>query len=162
MKSKPSLNKRTPIIVVADNIRSVHNVGSLFRTSDAIKASKIYLCGITPHPPRKDIEKTALGATKTVPWTYEASTLKTLLKLKKNGVKICVVERAIGADDYKQADYPFPIALILGNEIDGVSKEALELADMTVSIPMLGKANSLNVSVAYGIVAYEILSRHLK
>lgn len=165
--SKPSPEevqsfKRTPLFVVADNIRSIFNVGSIFRTSDAVLAEKLYLCGITGHPPRKDIDKVALGATGTVPWRYQSSVRETLLKLKENGVTICVLELAEGSSHYREAKYPFPVALVLGNEVDGVSDEAMELADMAVSIPMLGRANSLNVATAYGIVAEEILYQYQK
>lgn len=152
--------KITPVTVVLENIRSVYNTGAIFRTCDAIRAEKIFLCGITAHPPRKDLEKTALGATQTVPWTYRPSASETLLKLKKNGVKICALELTTRSVNFRRAKYEFPIALVLGNEVDGVSREALELADMIVSIPMLGRAKSLNVATAYGIVAYEILHQY--
>ena len=149
--------KRTPLFVVLDNIRSVYNTGAIFRTSDAILAEKLFLCGITAHPPRKDLEKTALGATGIVPWQYRPSARETLLKLKENGVKICALELTTRSVNFKEAKYEFPMALVLGNEVDGVSKEVLDLADFAVSIPMLGRAKSLNVATAYGIVAYEIL-----
>lgn len=180
---------RTRVSVFLDNIRSIHNVGAIFRTSDAILAEKLYLCGITGHPPRPDLEKTSLGATKVVPWEYlpsgsaegpeqagempitpgilgEAgkmpSARETLLKMKAEGVKICALELAEGAVHYKEASYSFPMALILGNEVDGVSDELMEICDMAVSIPMLGLANSLNVATAYGIVGYEILDQYLR
>jgi tRNA G18 (ribose-2'-O)-methylase SpoU len=152
--------KRTPIHVVLDNIRSVYNIGAIFRTSDAVLAEKIYLCGITAHPPRRDLEKTALGATEVVPWEYSRSTTETLLKLKEKGVKICALELTTRSVDLKKAKYEFPMALVVGNEVDGVGKEVLELADLVVSIPMLGRAKSLNVATAYGIVAYEVLHQY--
>ena len=151
---------RTPLHVVLDNIRSTQNVGAIFRTSDSVLAEQLYLCGITPHPPRKDIEKSALGATEAVPWTWTSSVKETVVKLKEKGVTICALELTQASVDFKEAKYPFPLALILGNEVEGVSDELLELADMAVSIPMLGRANSLNVATAYGIVAYEILYRY--
>jgi tRNA G18 (ribose-2'-O)-methylase SpoU len=149
--------RRTPLFVVLDDIRSVYNVGAIFRTSDAVLAEKLFLCGITPHPPRKDLEKTALGATKVVEWQYRPSARETLLKLKANGVRICALELTDRSVDFKEAKYEFPVALVLGNEVEGVGREVLELADMVVSIPMLGRAKSLNVATAYGIVAYEVL-----
>jgi tRNA G18 (ribose-2'-O)-methylase SpoU len=152
-------NKRTPVVAVLEDIRSVYNIGAIFRTSDAILAEKIYLCGITAHPPRRDLEKTAQGATKVVPWEYSHSAPETLLKLKKNGYKICALELDRRSVDFKRAEYGFPLALVVGNEVDGVSKETLALADFIVSIPMLGRAKSLNVATAYGIVAYEALYR---
>lgn len=152
--------KRTPLIVVLDNIRSIYNVGAIFRTCDAMLAEKLYLCGITGHPPRKDIDKTALGATSVVPWQYEPSLEKTLLKLKENGIKICALELGEKSIHYKKANYAFPMALILGNEVNGISKEALPFVEMTIQIPMLGRANSLNVATAFGIAGYEILSKY--
>jgi tRNA G18 (ribose-2'-O)-methylase SpoU len=160
--SKPSIEEvlkkeRMPLFVVLDNIRSTHNVGAIFRSCDAIVASKIFLCGITAHPPRADIAKAALGADQTVPWEYVPTTQETLLKLKENGVTICGLELAEGSQHYKEARYDFPMALVLGNEVEGVSDECMELLDMCVQIPMLGRANSLNVATAFGIVGYEIL-----
>lgn len=164
-QSKPSVEEvlkkpRTPLFVVLDNIRSIYNVGAIFRTSDAILVEKIYLCGITGHPPRKDIDKVALGAVETVPWEYLPSVKETLLKLKENGVKICALELTKQSVHYREAQYPFPVALVLGNEVEGLSEEAMELVDMAVDIPMLGRANSLNVATAYGIVGYEILEQY--
>ena len=162
--TKPSVQevnnkKRMPLYVVLDNIRSIYNVGAFFRTSDAILAEKLYLCGITGHPPRKDIDKVALGAVEVVPWEYSPSVRETLLKLKEKGVTICALELTQESIHYKEAHYPFPMALILGNEVEGISEEIMPLVDMAVDIPMLGRANSLNVATAYGIVGYEILSQ---
>lgn len=151
-----------PLFVVLDNVRSTHNVGAIFRSCDAIMASKIFLCGITAHPPRADIAKAALGADQTVPWEYVSTTQEALLKLKENGVKICELELAEGSQHYKEARYDFPVALVLGSEVDGVSEECMGLLDMCVQIPMLGRANSLNVATAFGIVGYEILWQYGK
>jgi tRNA G18 (ribose-2'-O)-methylase SpoU len=151
------IKKRMPLLVVLDNIRSLQNVGAVFRTADGILAEKLYLCGITGRPPRKEIEKAALGAVEVVPWEYCPSTHETLLKLKKKGVKICALELCKEAFDYSSSNYSFPMALVLGNEVSGVSDQAMELADCAVKIPMLGRANSLNVATAFGIVGYEIL-----
>ena len=164
---KPSVEevrvlKRMPLFVVMDNIRSIYNVGAIFRTCDAILAEKIFLCGITGHPPRKDIDKVALGAVEVVPWEYAPSVAETLVKLKANGVKICALELTKQSVNYKQADYDFPVALVVGNEVDGISAEAMPYVDFAVDIPMLGRANSLNVATAFGIVGYEILDKFQK
>ena len=148
-----------PLTVVLDNLRSLQNVGAIFRTAEAIMAEKIYLCGITGKPPRKEITKAALGAVEIVPWQYVASTRETLLKLRENGVKICALELTHRSINYREADYDFPMALILGNEISGISENVMDLVDFAVDIPMLGRANSLNVATAFGIAGYEILSR---
>lgn len=152
--------KRMPVSVVLNDIRSLYNVGAIFRTSDGILAEKLFLCGITGHPPRKEIDKVALGAVETVPWSYSPSAKETLLKLKEKGVKIVALELADGSEHFKAFEYPFPMALVLGNEVEGVSDELMPFVDYCVSIPMLGRANSLNVATAYGITAYEILHQY--
>jgi tRNA G18 (ribose-2'-O)-methylase SpoU len=148
---------RMPLYVVLDNIRSIYNVGAMFRTCDAVLAQKMFLCGITGHPPRKDIDKVALGAAEVVPWEYSPSTGETLLKLKENGVRICALELTKQSVHYHKADYTFPMALVVGNEVEGISEEAMAYVDFAIDIPMLGRANSLNVATAFGIAAYEIL-----
>jgi tRNA G18 (ribose-2'-O)-methylase SpoU len=162
---KPSIHKvkkkkRTPFFVVLDNIRSIYNVGAIFRTCDAMLVEKIYLCGITGHPPRKDIDKVALGAVEVVPWEYCTSIAEAISQLKKQGVTICALEQTRQSIHYKKAQYPFPLALVVGNEVEGISEEIMPLIDMAIDIPMLGRANSLNVATAFGIVGYEILSRY--
>jgi len=164
LKIKPSKEdvlkkKRSPIIVVLDNIRSLYNVGSIFRTSDAILAEKIYLCGITGTPPRNEISKTALGAQDVVPWEYEKDVVKTIKKLKRKKIKIFAVELAHKAKKYDKIVTDFPVALILGHEVNGVKDEVMELVDGCVFVPMLGRANSLNVATCFGIVAYEFLKK---
>lgn len=149
--------KRTPFYVVLDNVRSIYNVGAMFRTCDAVLAEKIFLCGITGHPPRKDIDKVALGAVEVVPWEYCPSVGETLIKLKENGVKICALELTKQSFHYRKASYEFPVALVVGNEVDGLSEEAMPYIDFAIDMPMLGRANSLNVATAFGIAAYEIL-----
>ncbi len=163
--AKPSIEEvkklsRLPLTVVLDNIRSIYNVGAMFRTCDAILAEKIILCGITGHPPRPDIDKVALGAVEVVPWQFESDVKTALLKLKENGVKICALEQTLQSEHYKAMDYPFPLALVVGNEVEGISEEVMKLVDFSVSIPMLGRANSLNVATALGIVGYEILDQY--
>jgi tRNA G18 (ribose-2'-O)-methylase SpoU len=147
---------RNPIYVLADNIRSLYNVGSLFRSADGALVKKLYLTGYTPHPPRKEIEKTALGATLTVPWEYFRDPLDAIAELHDQKVSVCVVEHTNRSIPYYQIQpSEFPICLVVGNEITGVSKEIIEAADMAIEIPMFGTKQSLNVSVAFGIVLYE-------
>ncbi len=151
--------ERFPIYILLDNIRSLHNVGAIFRTADACLVSKIYLCGITGYPPRKEIEKTALGATEIVPWEYAPSSTETINKLKKEGVKIIGLELAEGGSHFQKFDYPFPCCLVLGHEVEGISQEVFDLLDEAVEIPMYGRANSLNVATACGILLYEVVKQ---
>jgi len=150
--------KRNPIYVVCDNIRSIFNVGAIFRTSDGAFIEKLYLTGYTPYPPRKEIEKVALGATESVPWEYYKNPLDIIQKLKSANIKIAVLE----ITDKKNLIWNFekknfPLCIVLGNEITGVSKEIIDIADTSFEIPMLGIKQSLNVSVAYGIAVYEMI-----
>jgi tRNA G18 (ribose-2'-O)-methylase SpoU len=148
---------RVPLTVLADNVRSLYNVGSVFRTSDGAMIEKLILAGFTPHPPRKEIEKTALGSTKSIPWEYTKHAAETIQTLKKLGYKICCLEltdNSINYCDIKITD--FPLCLVIGNEITGVSKEVIELCDLSIEIPMYGIKQSLNVAVAYGIAAFEL------
>lgn len=147
------------MIVVLDNIRSAHNVGSIFRTTDAFGASEIYLCGTSPAPidkfgrKRKDIAKVALGAEKTVLWKNRASTIQAINSLKKRGFKIISIEQSEKSKNIKEIkkNKDRDIALIFGNEVDGISQKALSLSDDIFEIPMFGGKESLNVSVAFGI-----------
>jgi 23S rRNA (guanosine2251-2'-O)-methyltransferase len=148
---------RIPLIVLVDNIRSLYNVGSIFRTSDGAMIEKLILTGFTPHPPRKEIEKTALGSTKSVPWEYTKHPVETIRSLKERGYKICCLEltnMSIHYNDIKAND--FPLCLIIGNEISGVSEEVIKLCDLAIEIPMYGIKQSLNVAVAYGIAVFEL------
>ncbi|MCX6121895.1 MAG: RNA methyltransferase [Ignavibacteriales bacterium] len=148
---------RIPLIVLVDNVRSLYNVGSIFRTSDGAMIEKLILAGYTPHPPRKEIEKTALGSTKSIPWEYTKHPIETIISLKERGYKICCLEltdKSIHYNDIKTAD--FPLCLVIGNEISGVSKEVIELCDLAIEIPMYGIKQSLNVAVAYGIAVFEL------
>jgi tRNA G18 (ribose-2'-O)-methylase SpoU len=154
--------KRMPLYTLAENIRSMHNVGSIFRTSDGVSLSKLFLSGYTAQPPRKEIDKTALGATDSVPWEYYNNPLEVLRKLKKQGVQIVALEHTSKSESYSDYKYSFPTCLVVGNEVDGVSQEVLSLADAAIEIPMKGIKQSLNVSVAYGIVIYHILDKYLK
>jgi tRNA G18 (ribose-2'-O)-methylase SpoU len=150
--------RRNPIYALADNIRSLYNVGSMFRSSDGAMISKLYLTGYTPHPPRKEIEKTALGAIATVPWVYYKDPAQALSELKEQKISICVVELTDRSIPYYDlTENQFPLCLVMGNEITGVSKEIIAAADMAIEIPMVGHKQSLNVSVAYGIALFECL-----
>lgn len=143
--------------VICDNIRSLENVGSIFRTSDALGVDKIYLCGITGQPPQDKIAKTALGAEKTVPFEYQKQIGRLIDKLKKEGVQIVALEQDKNAIIYTELRPEFPLALIMGNEVDGISKKILKKTDKIIVLPMRGKKESLNVSVAFGVAGYEII-----
>jgi tRNA G18 (ribose-2'-O)-methylase SpoU len=148
---------KTPIIVVLDNIRSMHNVGSVFRTSDAFLIEAICLCGYTPQPPHRDIHKTALGATETVDWMYFEKTKEAVEQLKGRGYKIYAVEQAEGSISLENFPDPtVPLAVILGNEVEGVDADLLPLCDGCIEIPQLGMKHSLNISVAAGIVLWKL------
>ncbi len=153
--------KKIPIIIVLDDIRSLHNIGSVFRTSDAFLIEKIYLCGITAVPPNKEIHKTALGATETVTWEYAKDVLEVVAKLKSENVKIYSIEQtenAIMLDDF-QPETETKYALIFGNEVKGVSQEAINLSDGVIEIPQLGSKHSLNISVSAGIVIWDLFQK---
>lgn len=146
-----------PFYVICHNIRSMFNVGAIFRTADAAGITKIYLCGYTPCPPRKEISKVALGAELAVPWEQHAQTWRLIDKLKSRGVEIVALENRIGGSiDYRKYKPKFPLALILGHEVSGVSSGLFKRADAIIHIPMYGRKESLNVSVAFGIAAYEL------
>lgn len=144
------------IYIILDNIRSRENVGSIFRTADAAGVSKIYLCGITPTPPHEKISKTALGAETYVPWEYFKETWRLLAKLKKEGINIVALEQIKESIDLFKFKPKFPLALVLGNEVNGLSPRILKYCDKKISIPMYGKKESLNVSVAAGIALYQL------
>lgn len=149
---------RLPVSVVLDNVRSLYNVGSIFRTSDGALIEKLHLCGFTPCPPRREIEKTALGATQSVPWEYHPDARDPLLKLKRSGARICVLELTTESVPYyevKKED--FPLCLVIGNELTGISRGSIDLADLAIEIPMFGIKHSLNVAVAYGIALFELV-----
>ena len=148
---------RNPITVVCENIRSLYNVGSIFRTMDGIRGEKLYLCGYTGHPPRKEIDKVALGAVESVPWEYERDTIKVINRLKAEGIKIIALEHTDTSVDFQKFQYIFPLAIVLGNEYDGISDEIVKHCDYSVEIPMHGIKQSLNVATAFGIIAYEVL-----
>lgn len=150
---------KTPIVVVLDNIRSMHNVGSVFRTADAFLLERIALCGYTPQPPHRDIQKTALGATETVTWSYHQHTLAAVNELKSNGYKLLAVEQTSDSISLEQVSWTEPekLALVFGNEVEGVHADVLAACDGSIEIPQLGTKHSLNISVAAGIVLWELM-----
>ncbi|GGG33550.1 RNA methyltransferase [Bizionia arctica] len=153
--------KKTPIIIVLDNIRSLNNIGSVFRTSDAFLIEKIYLCGITATPPHKDIHKTALGSTDAVAWEYVENTIDLVEKLKKDNIKIVSIEQAENAtmlNDFtpkQQTTY----ALVFGNEVKGVAQNIVTNSDVVLEIPQFGTKHSLNISVSCGVVIWDLFSK---
>lgn len=151
------LRRRFPVHVLLDNIRSLYNVGSIFRTSDAAGVEKIYLSGITGKPPRAEIHKSALGAEQTVDWEYFENPQDIIKTLKREGFKIVILEHTDKSQNYYKITYEFPLCLVVGHEITGVSNEIIGLADSAIEIPMFGMKQSLNVAVAYGIAIYEII-----
>jgi len=156
--------KKLPVYVILNSIRSTYNVGSIFRTSDGAMIEKLYLCGYTPHPPKqgssdgkKEILKTALGSTESVKWEYVKDPKEVILKLKNDGVKICSLEltdKSIPYHQVKKED--FPLCVIVGNEITGVSQDLIDLSDFSIEIPQYGIKQSLNVAVAYGVTIFEL------
>lgn len=152
---------KTPLVVVLDNIRSLNNVGSVFRSSDAFKLEKIYLCGVTATPPNAEIHKTALGAEDSMEWEYEEDTKAVVAKLKQEGYKIFAVEQVQNSImlDMVELDKTNKYVLILGNEVKGVQQEVVDMCDFAVEIPQFGTKHSLNVSVAAGIVIWEFFKK---
>ncbi len=149
--------KKTPLVVVLDNVRSMHNVGAIFRTADAFLIEKIVLCGITPQPPHREIQKAALGATESVDWAYEKDIADALQNLKKEDFQILGIEQTSNSKiitDYS-VNKEMKYALVLGNEVDGLTEEALSYYNAFLEIPQLGTKHSLNVSVCGGIVMWE-------
>jgi len=149
--------KKLPVYVLVNSIRSSYNVGSIFRTSDGAMIEKLYLCGYTPHPPKKEVLKTALGSQDSVAWEFVKDPVEVIRKLKAGGIKICALELTDSSlPHYSVTKKDFPLCLIIGNEITGVSDELIELCDMSLEIPQFGIKQSLNVAVAYGISIFEM------
>lgn len=157
-------SEKIPIIVVLDNIRSMHNVGSVFRTADAFLLQGIYLCGYTPRPPHRDIHKTALGATETVTWKYFGATMEAVQELRAAGYRLWAVEQVENSVPLNgfNANQPAPLAVVFGNEVSGVDAEVIKACDGCIEIPQLGMKHSLNISVAAGIVLWELVRTRLK
>ncbi len=147
---------RLPVYGLLDNIRSAWNVGSMFRTADAAGLGGLFLGGMTATPPRPDIEKTALGATLSVPWDYWSDSAAAARHIKGAGVPLVALEQTERAANWDNFDYPFPHCFVVGHEVRGVRPEILDLADHVVEIPMVGIKHSLNVAVSFGILVYAI------
>lgn len=149
---------KSPFVIVLDNVRSHNNVGSVFRTADAFLTRKIYICGITPKPPHRDIQKTALGATESVEWSYYESTIDAVSELKKEGYLIIGIEQAEGSvklHDFN-IDSGKKYALIFGHEVNGVEQNVIDMCDICVEIPQFGTKHSFNIAVSAGIVLWEL------
>lgn len=153
--------KKTPLIVVLDNIRSLNNIGSVFRTSDAFLIEKIYLCGITATPPNKEIHKTALGATESVDWEYVENTIDLVEKLKSENVKILAIEQAENSTklDAFFSEKNQKYAVIFGNEVKGVQQKVVNACDLCIEIPQFGTKHSLNISVSVGVVLWDVFTK---
>jgi len=154
---------KTPVVVVLDNIRSMHNVGSVFRTSDAFLIEAICLCGFTPQPPHRDIHKTALGATETVDWFYFENTKEAVFALKEKGYCLFAVEQtttSISLEKFNASNYK-KLAVVFGNEVEGVDSEVIKLCEGCIEIPQEGMKHSLNISVAAGIVLWKLFESKL-
>lgn len=152
---------RHPITVLVHNVRSLFNVGSVFRTSDAAGIKELILCGYTGYPPRKEIEKTALGSTESVAWQYQPNIKEKIVELKAKGVRICALEITDTPKKFSNLSVnDFPLAMIIGNEVTGVDDDLLELCDFALEIPQFGMKHSMNVSVAYGIGVYLLVEKY--
>jgi tRNA G18 (ribose-2'-O)-methylase SpoU len=157
------LQKKFPIIVILNDIRSLNNIGSFFRTADAFNVEKIYLCGITANPPHRDIQKTALGATETVVWEYKQSILDLVMELKKEGVIVCSIEQTEKTTFLNKVS-KLPenrFALVFGNEVNGVDQDVINASDYIIEIPQFGTKHSLNVSVCAGVVLWEFAKKYI-
>ena len=154
-------SSKTPLVIVLDNVRSLNNVGSVFRTADAFLLESIYLCGITGTPPNKEIQKTALGATESVDWKYLGTTLQAVSELKEKGYLICSIEQAESAtflhDFFPEKGQK--VAVIFGNEVKGVEQEVVNQSHQVIEIPQVGTKHSLNIAVSVGIVVWDIFRK---
>lgn len=153
--------KKTPLIIVLDNIRSLNNIGSVFRTSDAFLIEKIYLCGITATPPHKDIHKTALGSTETVAWEYAENTIDVIAQLQSEHIVVASIEQTENAIMLNEFN-PKPkqkYALVFGNEVKGVAQQVVNASDLVLEIPQFGTKHSLNISVSCGLVVWDVFCK---
>ena len=150
---------RNPLHVMLDNLRSAYNVGSMFRTADACGVAHIHLCGMTAHPPHPKLEKTALGAFDYVPWTYHERNRDCVDVIKEQGLPLVAIETTPDAVPHHRFDWPKPVVVVFGNEVNGINERVLRRCDAVVRIPMQGHKNSLNVATAFGIILYDILGR---
>lgn len=152
--------ERNPVIGILENVRSLYNVGSCFRTADAMLLHSLVLCGYTPTPPRREIDKTALGATTSVPWAFEQDTVAAIRRLQSEGWRVYALEITNGGTPLDRVSFPVEhVAFVVGNELAGVGAEALDACDGAIDIPMFGVKHSLNVAVAFGITAWELVRR---
>ena len=163
-QARPSLDDvrntpRLPIYAIIEDVRSLFNVGSIFRTADALHLSKLYLCGYTGFPPQREITKTALGAEHTMPWVKRHNAVDVARELQAKGMQIAVLEQTTDAVDFWSADIRFPTCFVVGNEIIGVSDELVALADLCLEVPMMGIKQSLNVATAFGVLGFELARR---
>jgi len=156
----PIIHERLKLIyTLVENVRSAYNVGAIFRTAEGAGVTRLFLSGICARPPHREIHKVALGAEASVPWEYYPNGLEVVEKLKQQQVQIVVLESRVESQSYDSARYRFPMCLVVGHELRGVSEEIVRAADLLVKIPMLGSKTSLNVAVAYGVAIYGILNR---
>ena len=153
---------RVPISILVENVRSVHNVGSIFRSADGFGAEKIYLTGYTAHPPRADLHKTALGAEDAVPWEYYKNPHEAVKLIKKRGISLILIEQTKHSQSMYEIDWQFPVCFIIGNEVTGVSEKLSKMANIHAELPMRGIKQSLNVSVACGVTGYEFARYYLQ
>ncbi|HIA11562.1 MAG TPA: TrmH family RNA methyltransferase [Flavobacteriales bacterium] len=153
--------EKNPIIIVLDNVRSLNNVGSVFRTADSFLLEAVYLCGITAKPPHREIQKTALGATETVAWKHFNETLEAVKRLKQDNYQIIAIEQAEGSTslDLFTPDSKSRYALVFGHEVKGVSQEILNLCDVCIEIPQFGTKHSLNIAVSVGVIVWDVISK---
>ena len=151
-----------PAVVLLDNVRSMYNVGAFFRAADGVNLQKLCLCGITAHPPKKAISKTALGAEESVKWEHDWDAARMIEGLRRDGFEIAAIETSANAIDLFDWQPKFPVCVMFGHEVDGLRPELIEMADTHVRIPMLGQKRSLNVATAGGVVLYELLRKYRK
>jgi 23S rRNA (guanosine2251-2'-O)-methyltransferase len=152
---------KLPVVVVLDNLRSMHNVGSVFRTADGFSIERLYLCGITAQPPHREIEKTALGATNSIDWVHTETTVEAVLLLKEQGYKILAIEQAQDSTMLHDfvPDLNQKFALIFGNEVNGVSEEVMAIIDECIEIPQFGTKHSFNIVISAGIVLWDFFAK---
>ena len=148
-----------PVVALLDNVRSMYNVGAFFRAADGVGLEKLCLCGITAHPPKKAIAKTALGAEQTVPWEHNWNAIDVAEKMRRNGFELAAIETTPHSVDLFEWHPKFPVCVAFGHEVDGLRSELIEMADTHVHVPMLGQKTSLNVATAAGVVLYELLRK---
>lgn len=149
---------RNPIYGIVENVRSLFNVGAIFRTADGVRAAGVYLTGFTGRPPRKEVARVALGAEAAVSWRYVNRTVDAIGLLRRRGVQVVALEKVCGSKDFRSLDWTFPTAFVVGHEVEGVRPETLSRCDEVAHLPMLGAKTSLNVSVAAGIAFYHLLA----